>query len=136
VALRKNRRVSEWVWRASGHSGQDAVQGCLHANHMALHYLQPTAVSGTERIGRGMRTHEVLALKTIQSTVGPTIKAGHSDHSEKDLLDTRGRASLNIFLLWLFENARCAVDLASTTWRLGPGRGGTVSGSLCWQSGS
>ena len=53
----------------------------------------------------------------------------HLGGAQKDTLDTRGRASLNTFLLRLFENAGCAVDLASTTWRLGPGRGGTVSGS-------
>ena len=47
----------------------------------------------------------------------------------KDSLDARGWTSLDIFLLWLFENAGCVVDLAPTTWGLGPGRGGTVSGS-------
>lgn len=49
--------------------------------------------------------------------------------TQQDSLDTRGWASLDAFLLRLFENTGCAVDLASTTWRLRPGRGGTVSGS-------
>ena len=48
-----------------------------------------------------------------------------------DSLNAGGRASWNIFLLWFFENARRTIDLAATTWRLGPGRDGTVSGSLC-----
>ena len=63
----------------------------------------------------------------------PMISGRLSSVAEGDSLDAGGRASWNIFLLWLFENARCAVDLASTTWRLGPGRGGTVSGSLSRQ---
>lgn len=49
--------------------------------------------------------------------------------SQMNSLDAGSRASLDIFLLRLFENAGCAVDLASTTRRLWPGRGGTVSGS-------
>ena len=63
------------------------------------------------------------------SRLSAMISGGHSGGSKRDILDARGRASLNVFLLWLFENAGCVVDLASTTRRLGPGRGGTVSGS-------
>jgi len=72
--------------------------------------------------------YEVLALETGQSSVGYD-QWGISGGAQDDSLDARGRASLNVFLLWLLENAGCAVDLASTTWRLVPGRGGTVSGS-------
>ena len=57
------------------------------------------------------------------------INGGLLGGSHEDSLDARGRGSLDVFLLWLFENAGCIVDLASTTRGLGPGRGGTVSGS-------
>ena len=63
------------------------------------------------------------------SRLSATISGGLLGDAKKDSLDIGDRASWDRFLLWLFENAGCTVYLASTTRRLGPGRGGTVSGS-------
>lgn len=63
------------------------------------------------------------------SRLSAAINGRHLGGVQRDSLNAGSWAGLDIFLLRLFEDAGCAVDLASTTWRLGPGRDGTVSGS-------
>ena len=75
--------------------------------------------------GIGPRGGSVVCL----SMINRRLSGGEKENS----LNAGGRTDWNVFLLRLFENAWCVVDLASTTWRLGPGRGGTVSGSLSRQ---
>jgi hypothetical protein len=53
------------------------------------------------------------------SRLSATINGRLLGGAQKNSLDAGSRAGLDIFLLWLFENAGCVVDLASTTWRLG-----------------